>query len=226
MLDGAIQMRYNNTNFTTAGAPAVGKHLLLAKVEIDVSGTNDRLSFWFDPDLSSGEAGLGTPTYTDDTADTFGTSIDGIGVLLADRNFDGSVYTTDPDTALENAELIDAILVGTTFVDVIPQLSQSEVIATEYFNGYGTSEIVSDGDNLKGGSGWSSAWHVGGRELRACHQSLLHGHRLRQLGQPQRLRRRGDGLHGQPADAQRLHRHPGARDPGNHRLVQRPDLDR
>jgi arylsulfatase A-like enzyme len=118
VLDGNIQMRYNNTNLTTAGAPTIGTHLLLAKAELNVSGSNDRLSFWFDPNLSGGEAGLGTPTYSNASADTFGTAIDGIGVLLVDRNFNGSVYSTDADNQLENGELIDAIRVGTTFADV------------------------------------------------------------------------------------------------------------
>ena len=44
VLDGNIQMRYNATNLTTAGAPTTGTHLLLAKAEIDVSGSNDRLT--------------------------------------------------------------------------------------------------------------------------------------------------------------------------------------
>ena len=37
--------------------------------------------------------------------------------------------------------------------------SNAAVIATEYFNGYGTSEIQSNGSNLNGGTGWSSAWY-------------------------------------------------------------------
>jgi hypothetical protein len=123
VLDGAIQMRYNNTNVTSAGAPTVGTHLLLAKAEIDVSGTNDRLSFWFNPNLTGGEGGLGTATYTDASADTFGTAINGIGVLLVDRDFDGSFYTSDPNNEVVNGELIDAIRVGTTFADVIPEPS-------------------------------------------------------------------------------------------------------
>ena len=52
------------------------------------------------------------------STDTFGTAIDGIGVLLVDRNFNGSV-SNDPDNELENGEIIDAIRVGTTFVDVV-----------------------------------------------------------------------------------------------------------
>ncbi len=108
VLDGNIQMRYNGNNLTTAGAPAVGTHLLLAKAELNVSGSNDRLSYWFDPDLSAGEAGLGPAAYSQADADTFGTTIDGIGVLLRDD---------DPEV-VNGGELIDAIRVGTTFADV------------------------------------------------------------------------------------------------------------
>lgn len=118
VIDNNIQMRYNNTNLTGAGAPTIGTHLLLAKAELNVSGANDRLSFWFNPDLSGGEGGLGAATYTDASADTFGTAFGGVGVMLVDRNFDGNVFTTDPDNELENGELIDAIRVGTTFADV------------------------------------------------------------------------------------------------------------
>ena len=109
VLDGVIQMRYNGTNLTSAGAATTGTHLVLAKVEINASGSNDRLSFWFNPDLSGGEGGLGTATYTQDNADTFGTSIDGIGVLLRD----------DDAATVNGGESIDAIRVGTTFADVV-----------------------------------------------------------------------------------------------------------
>ncbi|MCH7228950.1 PEP-CTERM sorting domain-containing protein [Haloferula sp. A504] len=121
VLDGNIQMRYDGNNLTSAGAPTTGTHLLLAKAELNVSGANDRLSFWFDPDLSGGESGLGAVTYSDDTADTFGTSLDGIGVLLVNRSPDGSGgFNTD---APDGGELIDAIRVGTTFADVVPEPS-------------------------------------------------------------------------------------------------------
>ncbi|MCH7228952.1 sulfatase-like hydrolase/transferase [Haloferula sp. A504] len=119
VLDGNIQMRYDGNNLTSAGAPSTGTHLLLAKAELNVSGANDRLSFWFNPDLSGGEAGLGAATYSQDSADTFGTSLDGIGALLVNRSPDGSGgFNTDvPD----GGELMDAIRVGTTFADVTEQ---------------------------------------------------------------------------------------------------------
>ena len=130
VLDGNVQMRYDGTNYNSTAVSATGTYLLLAKAELNVSGNNDRLSFWFNPDLSSGEGGLGSALYTDDTADTFGNAIDGIGVMLVDRDFDGSSYSTDADTALENGELMDAIRVGTAFADVtaIPEPSTSGLL--------------------------------------------------------------------------------------------------
>ena len=119
VLDGNIQMRVDNFNLISAGPPTVGTHLLLAKAEINVNGLNDRLTFWFDPDLSGGEVGLGAPTYTDDLSDTFGDSINGIGVLLANRDVVDGIVVTDSDTEVEGGELIDAIRVGTTLDDVI-----------------------------------------------------------------------------------------------------------
>jgi arylsulfatase A-like enzyme len=108
VMDGNIQMRYNgSSNYTSAGAPTTGTHLLLGKAEINVSGSNDRLSFWFNPVLSGGEAGLGTATYSDASANTFGTTIDGIGILLRDN-------TQVPI----GGEIIDAIRIGTSFESV------------------------------------------------------------------------------------------------------------
>lgn len=119
VLDGNIHMRYNNNNVTSAGASTAGTHLLLAKAELNVSGANDRLSFWFNPDLSSGEGGLGAATYTDDSADTFGTALGRVGVMLIDRDQDGSGgFVSDPNEEIVGGELIDAIRVGTTFADV------------------------------------------------------------------------------------------------------------
>ncbi len=107
VLDGSIQMRYDGTDFTSAGAPMAGTHLLLGKAELNVSGSNDRLSFWFNPDLSGGEGGLPGPTYSDASADTFGNSVDGIGILLRDNTEEAA-----------GGEIIDAIRIGTTFDSV------------------------------------------------------------------------------------------------------------
>ncbi|MBN2163132.1 MAG: hypothetical protein JW713_09320 [Pontiellaceae bacterium] len=109
VLDGNIYMRYNNVNTTSAGAPTTGTHLILTKSVINTSG-NDSLSFWFDPDLSGGESGLGAATYEASNADTFGNSFSGIGVLLA--NASGGSGSN---------ETMDSILIGTTFTDVIPE---------------------------------------------------------------------------------------------------------
>ncbi|MCH7228951.1 hypothetical protein [Haloferula sp. A504] len=103
ILDGNVFFRHNG-NTSTGSAPAAGVYLIVGKAEIDVSGSNDRLSFWFDPDVSSGEAGLGPATFTADNADTFGTAINGVGVLN------------------KGAGALDAIRVGETLGDVIASL--------------------------------------------------------------------------------------------------------
>jgi arylsulfatase A len=117
VLDGNVHMRYDGNNLISAASPTVGTHLLVAKAEVDVDGFNDRLTFWFDPDLSGGEAGLGDPTYSADSADTFESSIAGLGALLVNRSSDGAggFVSDEPD----GGELIDAIRVGTSFADVV-----------------------------------------------------------------------------------------------------------
>jgi len=112
LLSGEYEMRYNNVTTTNnVLVTANTTYLVLGKAEIDVSGNNDRLSFWFDPDLTGGEAGLGSPTASAEDADTFGTSIDGIGVMMT------------------NEGLLDAIRVGTTYADVIPEPSSVCLLA-------------------------------------------------------------------------------------------------
>ena len=41
---------------------------------------------------------------------------------------------------------------------LLPALSHADLVATEYFNDYGKVEVVSNGSNLNGGTGWTSAW--------------------------------------------------------------------
>jgi len=67
-------------------------HVLFGKVELDVSGDNDRVSFWLNPDLSGGEAGLGTPDLVSTSianGDVFGPTLTGIAIQLVDRDGDG-----------------------------------------------------------------------------------------------------------------------------------------
>ena len=120
VIDGQIAIRYNGTTIGTNGLYGnntnpngnatftFGTALLLAKLEVNNSG-NDTLSFWFNPDLTGGEGGLGTATLSATGGDFFGDEIGGIGMLIAG--------TTGGN------EYIDAIQVGTTFVDVVPEPS-------------------------------------------------------------------------------------------------------
>jgi hypothetical protein len=62
-------------------------HLMLLRVDMNFSGSNDRVLFWVDPDLSGGEAGLGQtvgstngPVYLKNSSDCFGLTFDGIGL--------------------------------------------------------------------------------------------------------------------------------------------------
>ena len=43
---------------------------------------------------------------------------------------------------------------------LLPASSHADIVATEYFNDYGKVEIVSNGTNLNGGTGWTSAWLI------------------------------------------------------------------
>ena len=96
-------------------------HLILLKIDMNFSAALDRITFWVDPDLSGGEAGLGTtvgsangPKYLKDTADAYGTSFDGYGLsfsatsnvldaLRVSNDADGFVWVTtgvpEPTTA-------------------------------------------------------------------------------------------------------------------------------
>lgn len=117
--EGTSFYRYNNTTTTgTAAAPVGTPFLLVAKAEINVSGSNDRLSFWFNPSDTTSEATLGTPTLTDAGANTFGDEIGGIAI-----QFFGSGLTGGH---------IDAIRVGTTLQDVtaIPEPATLALAAT------------------------------------------------------------------------------------------------
>ncbi len=126
VLDGQIVMRYNDGSSNTIGTVGAwgnntnpngnatftsGTALLLAKVEV-ANGGNDTFSFWFNPDLSGGEAGLGTATISAPAgADLFGDEIGGIGMLIVGDE-GGNEY-------------IDALRVGTTFADVVPEPSMA-----------------------------------------------------------------------------------------------------
>ena len=96
---GSLTIRFNDTTspydqvFVEETIPLNTTHLFLAKVEVDYSGSDDRVSFWFNPDLSGGEAGLGTPDILSThiaTGDALGIALDGIAIQLVDRDTDGA----------------------------------------------------------------------------------------------------------------------------------------
>jgi hypothetical protein len=85
-------MSYNGSGDMTSSAVnfAAGTHLFLVRVDMNYSATLDAISFWINPVLTGGEAGLGAPIYTANTLDAYGTLFDGIGF-----SSDGTQSTLD-----------------------------------------------------------------------------------------------------------------------------------
>ena len=74
-------MAYNGTDTSSNNTDfAAGTHLFMIRIDMNYSGTNDAISFWINPTLTGGIAGLGTPIYSANTADAYGTVFDGIGM--------------------------------------------------------------------------------------------------------------------------------------------------
>lgn len=71
-----------NLNNYTAGSTA----LMLARIDLDYSGVNDRVHVWLNPDLSGGESTIGPGFLLGDSADVFGTTFESIGVSYS-RSF-------------------------------------------------------------------------------------------------------------------------------------------
>lgn len=80
--DLSARMRYAAVDSTgTANEYAISTtYLLLAKVIINVSGTNDSLEMWINPNLAGGEAGLGAPRFAASNQNAYGNAISGVGV--------------------------------------------------------------------------------------------------------------------------------------------------
>jgi hypothetical protein len=56
-------------------------HHMLARIDVDVNPEgHDALSFWINPDLSGGEAGLGTPQWQFSDVDAYGAGLASIGI--------------------------------------------------------------------------------------------------------------------------------------------------
>ena len=101
----AFLMYRTGSNYDATGPQAYAGtevYLLLVKVEMNYSGTLDRVTMWIDPNLSSGEAGLGAGTLMKEGQNALGSSLLGVGVSVGDQTNEG----------------LDAIRVGTTLADV------------------------------------------------------------------------------------------------------------
>lgn len=98
-------------NTSTATPKPVGTaNLFLARIQMNASGVNDNITFWLNPDLSGGLAGLGEtvggtngPAYVKTGSDAYGTTFDGIGISAdntANIRFD-SIRVSDEANAFE-----------------------------------------------------------------------------------------------------------------------------
>ncbi|HEX7010548.1 MAG TPA: hypothetical protein VF184_11230 [Phycisphaeraceae bacterium] len=80
---GQVAFRYNGASQTGAAVATNQTHLMLAKIQVNVDGDNDTIEYWFDPDLSGGEAGLGAAVFSGSGQHVFGqTTVEGETVLL------------------------------------------------------------------------------------------------------------------------------------------------
>ena len=75
----------------------------------------------------------------------------------------------------------------------------AEIIATEYFNGYGTSAVYTGG--LSGGTGWTSNWSASDASYCAGCSLSVQCYWLRQLGQLVRKQRWGRDRNGKSTDS-------------------------
>lgn len=80
---GSGSLRYEGDNSSAGTFEAGETHLLLAKIDINADGSNDTVDFWIDPDLSGGEAGLGTALLSGSGADAFGDALNNVGVSFS-----------------------------------------------------------------------------------------------------------------------------------------------
>lgn len=111
--DGQAVLRYAGTDTKIGSFAKDTTHLLLAR--LTVGAVNDSISFWVDPNLSGGEAGLPAPTLSTSGADAYGPALEDIGVSFA---YDGS--------------FIDAIRVSNDadgFARVIPEPAGLSLLA-------------------------------------------------------------------------------------------------
>lgn len=105
----SARLRYNSTDsFGTAGEYAVSTtYLLLTKVVMNASGTNDTLDFWINPNLSSGEAGLGTPKLSGaNNFNAYGNAFSGIGVSFEGFGKIDSIRISNSATAFQDVTMV------------------------------------------------------------------------------------------------------------------------
>ena len=109
--NGGTDMTSNNTDF------AAGTHLFMIRIDMNYNGANDAVSFWINPTLTGGIAGLGTPIYSANGADAYGTVFDGIGM-----SSNGTQSTLDSIRISNDANAFDFVITG------VPEPSSAALI--------------------------------------------------------------------------------------------------
>ena len=121
-------MDYFFQQYTATVTASLGTtYLLLAEINMNYSGTYDKVSYWFNPSLSGGQSGLGTPTLVEGGVDALGPAFQGVGVLV------------DRSSGATASSLIDSIRISNDptygFTNVTnPALGNGDLVA-DYFNG-------------------------------------------------------------------------------------------
>lgn len=105
----AARLRYAGTDLTGAASEyAINTtYLFLAKVVINASGTNDTLDFWINPNLTGGEAGLGTPKLSGaNNTNAYGNAFSGIGLSFEGYGKIDSIRISNSASAFSDVTLV------------------------------------------------------------------------------------------------------------------------
>jgi hypothetical protein len=117
---GVFNQTISATSFT-ADTP----YFIVSSLTLNTSGNNDTLNIWLLTSAPSSESSLGTATFTLTTAD-IATGSDNFNTLSiwAARNTTGSVSNN-----------LDALRIGTTYLDVVPEPSTASLAAIAFIFG-------------------------------------------------------------------------------------------
>ena len=120
-------MDYFFQQYTATVTATLGStYLLLAEINMNYSGNYDKVSYWFNPSLSGGQSGLGTPTIMEQGVDALGSAFQGVGVLV------------DRSSTATASSLIDSIRISNDptygFTNVTNPAAGNGNLVADYFN--------------------------------------------------------------------------------------------